>query len=115
MKKLAVLMVLVVGCTSTRRYAVRASRADTETSESCYRGCQVTRVSGEDAYIGCLRACPTVAVSDGSRCNMVETAPEAVCTDESFRRPNHGGTIMLSVVLGIAAVALTYAAVPEGP
>lgn len=111
MRTFALSILLMSGCTATARYAVRAPATDPASPDSCYRSCQLTRVSGADSYIGCIQACPGVQVSDGK---CPDGAPETgmVCIQESFTRPNHAGTVVMAILLNAVAVGLAYAALP---
>jgi hypothetical protein len=66
---MAVVMIVLAGCTTTNDYAVIASREQVDGVSTCYRQCQQVRGSGTNALLGCLKTCPDVYIYNDHDCS----------------------------------------------
>jgi len=106
MRWLAVVLMVLVGCTTTNDYAVIASRPQVDGISTCYRQCQMVRGSGTNALLSCLKTCPDVYVYNDQNCGDVKYDPTGYwCTTE------HNKSFSVLPVLLIVLVVVLLGAV----
>ena len=110
---LILVLLLCADCTTVNSYAVMAPHSEVGTNGSCFRQCQLVRAGGTNAYLDCVRTCPSTAVYRHEACEALEVPPAYQCTTEHNKSFSVGGTI-IAIALGVAALFVLAAVTSDG-